>query len=190
MPQLNLVSARLELPYSLKGKIEQELDRLVKQGVIEPNTFSEWAAPIVPVLKKEGTVRICGDYKLSVNQASKVDIYSLPKIDNLFASLAGGKTFSKLDLTNAYQQISLDKQSKKIVAINTYKGLFQYNCLPFGVAATPSIFQQIMETFLQDLLGVCIYLDDILITGKAVYHRSCLYINCTTQKFVVHTNII
>ena len=71
------------VPYSLKGKIEQELNRLVKQGVIEPITFSEWAAPIVPVLKKDGTVRICGDYKLSVNQASKVDSYPLPKIDDL-----------------------------------------------------------------------------------------------------------
>ena len=93
--------------------------------------------PIVPVLKKDGTVRICGDYKLTVNQASKVDSYPLPKIDDLFASLAGGKTFSKLNLANAYQQIPSDDQSKKIVAINTYKGLFQYNRLPFGVSATP-----------------------------------------------------
>ena len=103
------------VPYALKGKIEKELDQLVKQGVIEPISFSEWAAPIVPVLKKDGTVRICGDYKLSVNQASKIDSYPLPKIDDLFASLTGGKSFTKLDLANAYQQIPLDEQSKKIV---------------------------------------------------------------------------
>ena len=125
------------VPYALKGKIEKELDRLVKQGVIEPISFSEWAAPIVPVLKKDGTVRICGDYKLSVNQASKIDSYPLPRIDDLFASLAGGKTFTKLDLANAYQQIPLDDQSKKIVAINTHKGLFQYNRLPFGDICRP-----------------------------------------------------
>ena len=90
------------MPYALKVKIEKELDRLEQDGVIEPVTFSEWAAPIVPVLKKDGTVRICGDYKMTVNQAAKIDSYPLPKINDLFASLAGGQTFSKLDLAIAY----------------------------------------------------------------------------------------
>jgi len=80
----------------------------VNQGVIEPITFSEWTTPIVLVLKKDGKVRICEDYKVTVNQAAKVDSYPLPKIHDLLASLVGGKTFSKLDLANAYQQIPLD----------------------------------------------------------------------------------
>ena len=154
------------VPYALKAKIEKELDRLIQQGVIEPIEFSEWAAPIVPVLKKDGSIRICGDYKVTINQASQADSYPLPRIDDLFASLAGGKRFSKLDLAHAYQQIPLDDASKKLVAINTHKGLFQYNRLPFGVSAAPSIFQRTMETLLQGLPGVCLFLDDILVSGQ------------------------
>ena len=147
----------------MKGKIKKELDRLVEQGVIEQISFSECAAPITPVLKKDGTVRICGDYKLTVNQVSKVDSYPLPIINDLFVSLTGGQTFSKLDLANAYLQIPLDEASQKLVTI---KGLYRYNRLPFGVSTAPSVFQRTVKTILQGLPRVCLYLDDILITGK------------------------
>ena len=76
------------IPFALQAEVNSELERLAKAGVIEPVTFSDWAAPIVPVLKPDGSVRICGDYKCTVNQAA-MDSYPLPKIDDLFASLAG-----------------------------------------------------------------------------------------------------
>ena len=66
------------VPYALKTKIEKELDRLIQQGVIKPIEFSKWAAPIVPVLKKDGSIRTCGDYMVTINQASQVDSYPLP----------------------------------------------------------------------------------------------------------------
>ena len=116
-------------------------------------------------MKKDGSVRICDDYKMTENQASKTESYLLPKIDDLLTSLAGGKKFSKLDLANAYSRCPL-MTSQKLVAINTHKGLFQYNRLPFGVSAAPSIFQCTLETLLQGLSDVCLYLEDILITGK------------------------
>ena len=109
----------------------------------------DWATPIVPVPKTDGSVRICGDYKITVNQVAKLDKYPIPRIEDLFASLAGGKAFSKLDLSQAYQQIELDEESRQYVTINTHKGLFRYNRLPFGVASAPSIFQRIMENILQ-----------------------------------------
>ena len=88
-----------------------ELDWLQAQGIIEPVQFSEWAAPIVPVIKNDGSVRICGDYKVTVNRVAKLDKYPLPLIDDLFASLAGGKRFTTLGLSHAYQQIELDDES-------------------------------------------------------------------------------
>ena len=146
---------------------ETELDRLQAQGIIEPVQFSEKAAPIVPVIKSDGSVRICGDYKVTVNRVAKLDKYPLPLIDDLFASLAGGKRFTTLDLSHAYQQIELDNESRQYVTISTHKGLFRYNNrLPFGVASAPSIFQRTMENMHQGIQGVCVYIDDILILGR------------------------
>ena len=137
------------VPFALRQKIEAELDRLEKQGVIKPVQFSDWAAPIVPVIKRDGTVQICGDYKLIINTAVKLEVYSLPRIKDLFASLAGGKTFTKLDLSHAYLQGKLDEKSKQYINVNTHRGLFQYQRLSFGLASVPAIFPQLMASLLQ-----------------------------------------
>ena len=155
------------VPHALKVKVEQALQQLMDQKVIEPVAMSDWAAPIVPVLKPDGSIRICGDYKITINKAAKQDVYPLPRVEDLFATLAGGKSFTKLDLAHAYTQIPLDESSKQYVTINTHKGLFRYNRLPFGVSAAPSIFQRIMEGLLQGIPHVSIYLDDILVTGTS-----------------------
>ena len=135
------------VPHKLKVGVERELERLQKEGVVEPVRFSDWAAPIVPVVKTDGQVRICGDYRLTVNRASKREAYPLPKIEDLFTSMTGGVSFTKLDLRNAYQQIILEEESKNLTTINTHRGLFRYNRLPFGVASAPAIFQRTMDSF-------------------------------------------
>ena len=81
------------LPYTLREKVEKELERLQELNVLEPVQFSDWAAPIVPVPKTDGSVRICGDYKVTINRAAKVDQYPIPRINDLFSSLAGGKVY-------------------------------------------------------------------------------------------------
>ena len=142
------------VPYALKKGVEDELERLEKEGIISPVEFSEWAAPIVPVMKTNGDVRICGDYKCTVNQVSKPENYPIPKTEDLLATLGGGKKFTKLDMSQAYQQLKLDEDSKKYTTINTHKGLFQYNRLPFGVSSSPGIFH------------VVVRMDDILVSGE------------------------
>jgi len=77
-------------------------------------------------------VRICGDYKLTANWASRVEHYQLPKFDDLFATLGDGTLFTKLDMSQAYLQVLVDDQSKELFTINTHKGLFTYNRLPLG----------------------------------------------------------
>ena len=127
--------------------------------------FAKWAASIVPVVKRDGTVRICGDYKLTINQVSSADPYPLPRIEDLFASLSGGKQFSKLDLSHAYQQLVLSEQSKQFATINKHRGIYQYTRLPFGISCAPAVFQRTMDNLLKGIKHVSVYIDDIVVTG-------------------------
>ena len=108
----------------------------------------------------------CGDYKVTINPDLEVDKYPLPKPEKLFAILAGVKQFTKIDLTIAYQQMSLEESSRELVSINTHRGLYRYTRLPLRVASAPALFQQVMDTVLQGLPKVICYLDDILVTGS------------------------
>ena len=154
------------VPYAMRDKVDKELQRLQRDGVVEPVEIAEWAAPIVIVLKKDsGNVRICGDFRITVNPVSKLERY--PIVEDLFARLSGGKHFTKLDLSHAYQQLPLDVDSMKYVVVNTHKGLFRYTRLPFGTASAPGIFQRVIESILQGIEGAVVYLDDILITGSS-----------------------
>ena len=81
--------------YALQPKVEAALKKLEANGVIKPVQFSQWVAPIVPVVKSGGSVCICGDYKVTLNCVAKTDTYTLPKIEDPFASLSGGKLFQR-----------------------------------------------------------------------------------------------
>ena len=93
----------------------------------------------------DGSLKICGDYKVTLKPALMVDKHPLPTPESLFATLAGGHLFTKIDLQNAHQQVPLDAEGQKLVTINTHYGLYQYTRLPFSVASAPSIFQRIMD---------------------------------------------
>ena len=154
------------VPYAIREKVGKELDRLEEQGVLRRVDYSEWAAPVVPVPKRDGSIRVCGDYKVTINPHLHVDQYPLPKPSDLFACLTGGQSFTKLDLTAAYQQMVLDEASSKLVTINTHQGLYECCRLPFGVASAPAVFQRAMDSILQGIPFVICYLDDILVSGR------------------------
>ena len=99
------------VPFAIKQAIEAELDSLQRAGVVEKVTHSKWAAPVVPVPKGDGRLRLCGDYVVTVNTSLEVDQYPLPKPDDLFATLDGRKRFITIDSTQVYQQMALDDRS-------------------------------------------------------------------------------
>ena len=155
-----------QVPYALRPRVEAELTRLEEDGILSKVEYSEWATPIVPVVKRNGSVRVCGDFKVSVNPVLLAEQYPLPRIEDIFANLAGGKHFSKLDLRQAYHQMEVTEESKKYLTINTHKGLFQYNRLVFGVTSSPAIWQRAIDQVLQGIPGTQCILDDMIVSGK------------------------
>ena len=116
-------------------------------------------------LRQTGTLQLCGNYKVTVNQVLQPNLYLLPRVEDVFAALAGGTVFSKLDLSHAYQQIWLHEDSIKFTTISTQQELFQYERLPFGIKTAHALFQRTIKTLLRDLPYVYIYIDNILVTG-------------------------
>ncbi len=151
---------------SMKEKVEAELNRKEKLEILTKVETSEWAVPIVPVLKPDNSVRMCGDYKVTINPHLDINQYPPPREEELFAALNGEVHFTKLDLSEAYLQIEMEEELKKFLVINTHKGLYQVNRLPYDVASAPAIFQQTMDQILPKLPGVVCFIDDILITGR------------------------
>lgn len=123
------------VPFALKDKVSTELDRLVSLGILMPVNYSEYATPIVPVLKENGKLKIAGDFSCTLNKELKVDKYPLPRIEEAFSKIGGGETYTKIDLSNAYNQ-----SSQKLTTINTHKGLFSYTRLVYGLANAPARF--------------------------------------------------
>ncbi|XP_013172204.1 PREDICTED: uncharacterized protein K02A2.6-like [Papilio xuthus] len=159
------------LPLALRSPVERELERLQAEGIIYKVDRSDYGTPIVPIIKRDGTIRICGDYKVTVNPLLKDFHYPLPRTEELFAALSGGEQFTKLDLKNAYLQVVLDEASQPLTAITTHMGVFVYRRAPFGLKCLPEMFQKLIEETLSGLDCVVAFIDDICITGRNREHH-------------------
>ncbi|XP_045496002.1 uncharacterized protein LOC123694580 [Colias croceus] len=153
------------VPLALRARVESELARLEREGIIYRVESSDYGTPIVPVVKECGDIRICGDYKITINPILKRDPYPLPRIEELFASLSGGEEYSKIDLKHSYQQCLLSNDSQRYTAITTHVGTFVYRRTPFGLSCIPEKFQKIMEETLRGVPNTVVFLDDVCVTG-------------------------
>lgn len=154
------------LPLALRARVAAELERLQREGIIYEVERSDYGTPIVPVVKANGDIRICGDYKITINPILKDFHYPLPRIEAIFSTLGGGEQYTKLDLSNAFQQCLLHEDSQAMTAITTHMGTFAYRRVPFGIKCIPENFQKIMEETLHGLPSTAVFADDICVTGK------------------------
>ncbi len=150
------------LPAVYKEEVERQLEWMVSNDLIRPSS-SAWSAPIVVVKKKDGSLRLCCDYR-RLNSVTAKDSYPMPRIDDTLEALAGSCVFSTLDLVSGYHQVPVAESDKEKTAFVTHKGLFQFNRLPFGLCGASATFQRLMTRALGELLdGIClVYVDDII----------------------------
>ena len=153
------------MPYHLREAVEKEIRKMLELGIIQKST-SNWAFPLIPVKKKDGSVRICSDFR-KLNEITKSPANPLPRTDDMLENVCkkGAKIFSKLDLKMAFFQMPIRKEDRCKTAFRTHNGLYEYVRLPMGCCASAQLFQALMNHVLNDLLdnGVYCYLDDVLV---------------------------
>ncbi|XP_052749474.1 uncharacterized protein K02A2.6-like [Galleria mellonella] len=154
------------VPFALKEKVENEIDRLEKAGILEKVTYSQWGTPVVPVVKQNGSVRLCADYRATLNKNLLDDKYPIPRVEEVFSKLSGGRYFCTLDINQAYLHMKTDPATAEMQAISTCKGTFKVNRLMFGVKVAPNQWQRYMDQTLQGLPGTACFFDDIAIQGQ------------------------
>lgn len=154
------------VPIPLRPKVEEELARMERMGVIrQVSQPTPWCAGMVVVPKRSGDIRICVDLK-PLNESVLREVHPIPKVDDILAQLAGAKIFSKLDANSGFWQIPLSDQSKLLTTFVTPFGRYCFNKLPFGISSAPELYQKRMNHMLEGLPGVLCLIDDTLIHGK------------------------
>ncbi|XP_056000230.1 uncharacterized protein K02A2.6-like [Ostrea edulis] len=161
-----LTTAR-RVAFPLLTKVEAELRRLESEGIIEKvEKPTDWCSPVVPVVKKNGNLRICVDLK-RLNDAVKREHYMLPNLDDIAPKLTGAQYFSKLDASSGFYQIPLDSDSCELTTFITPMGRYCFKSVPFGITSAPEIFQRKMTELLKNLKGTEVIIDDIIIYGTS-----------------------
>lgn len=150
------------IPDTLKEKVELAVRQLVDEGWVEESD-SPWGAPIVPVHKPDGSIRVCIDYR-SLNSVTPQTQFQIPHLEEMLAKVGQAGYLSKLDLRKGYYQIPLENSCRDLTAFVTPWGTFRFKVLPFGLKNAPAIFQSIMTKVLRNCADFSVvYIDDVLV---------------------------
>jgi hypothetical protein len=154
-------------PPALKDRIERQVETMLQQGVIRPNS-SSFSSPVLLVRKKDGSYRFCVDYRY-LNALTLKSKFPIPIFDQLIVELAGASWFSTLDLIVGYHQVRLQPREEFKTSFQTHTSHFEFVVMPFGLSGAPGTFQGAMNTTLAPLLRKCVlvFFDDILVYNKS-----------------------
>lgn len=165
------------VPFSLREKVKQELNRLLEEDVIERvKGPTPWVNPLVIVPKPGGDVRICVDMRRA-NEAIIRERHPIPTTDEVVYDLNQSKVFSKLDLKCGFHQIELTEASRQITTFVTHEGLFRYKRLMFGISSAPEIYNHIIQQVLQGCEGARNISDDIIVHGRTIEEHNNRLVN-------------
>ena len=154
--------AAYRIPHAYREGVLKELEEMKESGIIEPSC-SEWASPIGVARKKDGSIRLCVDYR-KLNAATPMDAYPMPRVDELLDKVGRATFISTLDLARGYWQVPVAKKDRAKTAFITPDGLYQFRVMPFGLNGAPATFQRMMDNVIRGLESFTAdYIDDIAI---------------------------
>nr|GEV42149.1 putative reverse transcriptase domain-containing protein [Tanacetum cinerariifolium] len=157
-------------PYCLASseikELSEQLKELSEKGFIRPSS-SPWGAPVLFVKKKDGSFRMCIDYR-ELNKLTIKNRYPLPRINDLFDQLQGSSVYSKIDLRSGYHQLRIREEDNPIIAFRTRYGHYEFQVMPFGLTNAPAVFMDLMNRVCRPYLDkfVIVFIDDIMIYSK------------------------
>jgi hypothetical protein len=166
-------------------ELKKQLEELQRIGFIRPSS-SPWGAPVLFVKKKDGSMRLCVDYR-ALNEVTIKNKYPLPRIDDLFDQLKGAKYFSKIDLRSGYFQLKIRENDIPKTAFVTRYGQFEFTVMSFGLTNAPAYFMNLMNKVFMDELDkfVVVFIDDILVYSKSIQEHE-QHLRVVLEKLRMH----
>lgn len=147
--------------------MDEQVEEWLKSGIVRAST-SNFASRVVLVKKKDGSNRVCVDYR-KLNGMVLKDAFPIPVVDDVLAKLQAAQWFSVMDLENGFFHVPIQEESKKYTAFVTKKGLYEFNRTPFGFCNSPAVFIRFVNYVFQPLINenvLQLYMDDIIVHGK------------------------